>query len=55
GGSHAWYPVPGTQPGFVGAATVEGGIGSQLVGIVNQVNLTDLPGDTSLSYEAGNR
>ncbi|MBI3967463.1 MAG: hypothetical protein HY329_17650, partial [Chloroflexi bacterium] len=38
GGSQTWFPVPGTQPGFVGAATVEGPAGSQLVAIVNQLH-----------------
>ncbi|MBI3967905.1 MAG: Ig-like domain repeat protein [Chloroflexi bacterium] len=38
GASHTWFPIPGTSPGFVGAATVEGPAGSQLVAIVNQVH-----------------
>ncbi|MBI3968294.1 MAG: hypothetical protein HY329_21870 [Chloroflexi bacterium] len=40
GTSQTWYPIPGVSPGFVGAATVEGPPGSQLVAIVNQMNPT---------------
>jgi hypothetical protein len=56
GQSQTWYPVPGTSPRFVGSATVVGPAGSQLVGIVNQIQTTPLTsGDNSMAYEAFNR
>ncbi|MBI3967569.1 MAG: hypothetical protein HY329_18180, partial [Chloroflexi bacterium] len=38
GGSQSWFPVPGTEAGFVGAATIEAAAGSELVAIINQVH-----------------
>ncbi|MBI4505412.1 MAG: hypothetical protein HY691_07745 [Chloroflexi bacterium] len=50
GQSQTWYPVPGTSPGFVGSATVEGPSGTQLVGIVNELKTRDVDGDLAMAY-----
>lgn len=56
GKSLTWYPVPGTSRRFVGSATVEGPAGSQLVGIVNEIQATPTTaGDNSMAYEAFNQ
>ncbi|MBI3968565.1 MAG: hypothetical protein HY329_23270 [Chloroflexi bacterium] len=56
GASQNWYPLPGTEPGFVGSALVQGDPGSQLVGIVNEVQTRpDAPGENALAYEAVNQ
>ncbi|MBI4507891.1 MAG: hypothetical protein HY691_20385 [Chloroflexi bacterium] len=56
GQSKTWYPIPGTSPRFVGSGTVEGPPGSQLVGIVNQIQTTATSaGDNSMAYEAFNQ
>jgi hypothetical protein len=55
GQSHTWYPVPGTSPGFVGSATIEGPAGSQLVGIVNEIKTVDVDGDLAMAYVTFNQ
>ncbi|MBI3965235.1 MAG: hypothetical protein HY329_06340, partial [Chloroflexi bacterium] len=56
GESKTYFPVPGTQPGFVGAATIQGDVGAQLVGIVNEIYTRgDVPGELALAYETINQ
>ncbi|MBI3966505.1 MAG: hypothetical protein HY329_12805, partial [Chloroflexi bacterium] len=55
GRSETWFPITAPDVRVVGSAVAEGSAGSQLVGVVNQLNTTATTADLFMTYEALNR